>query len=92
MIKNQYVMQYYVHVHVCTDLDKAVQTDPPCKPNYPSEPPPPPRNVIWIHTYTYSYREVFKYMHSCLNLIGVVSLETKSTFLAHNLTCKLMSD
>lgn len=41
MIENQYVMQYYVHVHVCTDLDKAVQTDPPCKPNYPSEPPPP---------------------------------------------------
>lgn len=91
MIKYQYVMQYYVHVHVCTGLDKAVQTDPHAN-QIILRNPPPPRNVIWIHTYTYSYREVFKYMHSCLNLIGVVSLETKSTFLAHNLTCKLMSD
>lgn len=63
MIKYQYVMQYYVHVHVCTDLDKAVQTDPPCKPNYPSEPPPPP-GMLFGSTHTHIVTE--RYLNTCI--------------------------
>lgn len=51
MIKYQYVMQYYVHVHVCTGLDKAVQTDPHANQIILRNPPPPTECYLDPHIY-----------------------------------------